>query len=151
MELTCKVFLSPRLPFGAPDVMIWRTPTGLLLAAVPCACPGTGECRRHQASELLRRARAHHTLRAPQYPCRFTFEPQPGNYVRHLGEHVTLHTPITGAVPYPLESAIAVGIADPAYVVPDMEEIVYMPPHSYDDQTMSLEFRGSLNIYVVRR
>ncbi|EJD46668.1 hypothetical protein AURDEDRAFT_164125 [Auricularia subglabra TFB-10046 SS5] len=156
MELTCKVFLAPRPPLGHPYVFIWRTPTGLLLAAVPCDCPATGECRTHRESDLLSHAHAHHARIAPLHPCTFTFEPTPGAYMNPLRDDITLHTPIPSTIPYPLAPACAFTIEDPAYVTRDTAALTYTPPHStvardpVDGRRVQFHFAQGFELHIMK-
>ncbi|EJD46791.1 hypothetical protein AURDEDRAFT_164245 [Auricularia subglabra TFB-10046 SS5] len=116
MESTCKVFLAPRSRAGEPDVVITRAPSGMLLAAVSCDCPRNGPCKRHNADELLRRARDHHKTVAPLMPCMFSMNPREGQANTPMSD-VELHEPVPATSPYAPKPA-NVAVANPAYITP---------------------------------
>ncbi|EJD46738.1 hypothetical protein AURDEDRAFT_123872 [Auricularia subglabra TFB-10046 SS5] len=131
MQSTCKVFLAPRAGAGEPDVVITRAPNGLLLAAVSCNCPRNGPCKRHDADELLRRARDHHKAVAPLVPCLFSTNPRQGQADTPMG-HVKLHKPVPATSLY-APTTVGTADADPANVKPGkLWMISYLPACTLD-------------------
>lgn len=127
LESACKVFLAPRAGAGEPTVVVTRAEGGLLLAAVSCDCPIGGACKRHNADDLLRRARDHHKATAPLLPCAFSMNPRVGQANVPLKD-VRLHQPAPTTSPYAPASEASVVAADPALVKPGkLWMITYMP------------------------